>query len=229
MQTGILVISPNANHVKNDAVGAFIPEAKAFARFHGYDPNAVVKHFSPHGSYAARRASCDAHLRALRVEIHTLAFVCHGFRRGIQAGYQLGQIADLVSLLKGRLSPAGRVILYACDTARDSDEDTKDDRLPGPGGDGGFADALRDRAEAEGMPITVYAHTTAGHATQNPYVRVFEPGGGGAGGHWLIDPGEPVFRQWGRALRDPSNTLRYRFPYLTSEDIRRELTQPALG
>jgi hypothetical protein len=185
-----------------------------------------VKYFDPRLDYAGRRATCNAALRALRMPIDTLAMFCHGFRRGVQAGYLLGNVGELAELLALHMKPDGWVLLYACDTGRDEDEDTKDERLPGPGGDGGFADALRDACEQHGLRVSVMGHTTRGHCTENPNVRRFLPGLGGKGGEWYVDPDpgkSPFFRRWSRALRDPKGTLRYRFPFMSPAEIQAEL------
>lgn len=227
LQTGILCIAPSVNTPgKSDATGAFIPEARAYALHHGYDPTAVVRLFDPRLSLAGRRATVNAHIRALRVPVHTLAFFCHGYRRGLQTGHQLEHVDELASMLRLAAKPDAWVLLYACETGRDSDEDTQDDRLPGPGGDGGFADALRDACGRQGLQISVMGHTTAGHCTQNPNARRFVPGDGGRGGDWYVHQADPRFRAWSRALRDPKATLRYRFATMTPGQLKDELEPP---
>jgi len=71
-------------------------------------------------------------------------------------------------------------------------------------GDGGFADKLRDAFCEAGMTwVKVYAHTTAGHTTRNPYVRIFEGQGspiGGIGGQLLVQPGAKLWKTWRSAL-----------------------------
>jgi hypothetical protein len=226
--TGILCLVPSANSPgKHDQSGAFLPEAHAFARFHGADPTQVVRYFDPAQDYAGRRASCNAAIRALRVKVDALAFFCHGFRRGIQAGYLLGHVGDLADLLGQHMRPGGWVLLYACDTGRDGDDDTRDERLPGPGGDGGFADALRDACEDRGLRISVMGHSTAGHCTMNPNARRFVPGTGRKGGDWYVDPTNPQFLRWQAALRSPRSTLRWRFPVMTPAELSLELAQGA--
>lgn len=227
LQQGILCITPSANTPgKSDATGAFIPEARAYAAHHGYDPQAVVRSFDPRLNLAGRRAAVNAILRAVRVPVHTLAIFCHGYRRGLQTGHQLEHVNELAAMLQVNAKPDAWVLLYACETGRDSDEDTQDDRLPGPGGDGGFADALRDACERKGLGISVMGHTTAGHCTQNPNARRFAPSTGGKGGEWYVHTSEPLFRPWARALRDQKSTLRYRFPQMTREAIVAELVPP---
>lgn len=227
---GILCLVPSSNSPgKQDATGAFLPQARAFAEFHGYSGDSVMRYFDPAQSIFARRASCNAALRALRLPIKSLAFFCHGYRRGLQAGYQTGHVAELAELLAahGRMVEGGWVLLYACDTGRDADEDTQDDRLPGPGGDGGFADALRDALEKRRLTISVMAHTTRGHTTENPNVRRFVAGTGGLGGEWYVDPTSPLFQRWARALKDPHSTLKWRFPTMTPLELASELAAMA--
>jgi hypothetical protein len=110
-----------------------------------------------------------------------VAFFCHGLLSSLQAGFRKGSVERLARAL-GQPN-AGRLVVYlfACDAAKGL--------LRAPGGDGGFADALRDtwcRVYPQGS-ITVFAHATAGHTTKNPFLRVFEEPAG-IGGHWVITP-----------------------------------------
>src|SRR5690606_18287712 len=100
------------------------------------------------------------------------------------------------------------ITLYACDAARDGDSDRRDDVAPGPGGDGGFADALRDALSADHhMHGHVDAHASLGHATKNPFVRRFWMDGESAdiGGDWLISPGSPAWRTWVRRMANKTD------------------------
>ena len=88
----------------------------------------------------------------------------------------------------------------------------------GPGGDGGFADALRDALSERGVTGHVDAHVTTGHTTRNPHVRRFYCDGAaaGTGGDWLVAPGSPKWRRWVTALK---GDMRFRFPWLTPAEI----------
>ena len=68
------------------------------------------------------------------------------------------------------------------------------------------------------------AHTTAGPATVNPFIKFFDGQGskfGGTGASFLIPPGTP--RYW-KALRKHLQTdFRFRFPFMTVTEVQAEL------
>lgn len=206
---------------KKDATGAFHPEALAFLRHHQQSPTAMIR-FAARADFAVRRTTCTRALEAVN-GLDVLALFCHGWRDGLQAGFRLANVRPLAALLSKRMAPEAHVVLYACDAGRDADDEERDDVLGGPGGDGGFADALRDACETLGAHITVTAHATAGHCTRNPYTRFFAPGCMGRGGSWYVEPNSSLWRPWVRALQDPTSTLRYRFWQMTPEQIAAEL------
>jgi hypothetical protein len=200
--------------------------AEAFSRFMGADPDTTIKRFAARAAVSARRLTCTGHIRAFGQPIRTLAFFCHGFKGGIQAGFQSGHVQLLAQLLARYATIDAYVLLYACDAARDADAHTADDTQEGPGGDGGFADLLRDACEDLGRRVTVMAHATRGHCAWNPYARRFRPDTGRYGGDWYVAPGSPVWLRWARALRDPQSSLRWRFPRMEPAEIERELLGP---
>jgi hypothetical protein len=210
---------------KFDTSGAFFPEARAFARFHGADPDTVIKRFPTHAPLDQRRATCTIALRNLQTPplLDVVAFFCHGWKAGLQAGYMRQHALLLAQLLAQRAKLTAHVLFFACDTARDDDTAGVDDLSPGPGGDGGFADELRDACEAIGRQVTVMGHASAGHCSYNPYARYFAPGCQGKGGHWYVEPKSQHWQAWIRSLRDPRSTLRFRFWQMTPEDIADEL------
>ena len=207
---------------KKDVTGAFYPEALAFTRHHRLSPAAIVR-FPARSDYGVRRQACTRAIRSVQAELDVLAFFCHGWRDGIQAGFRIANVRALAALIADHVAPNGNVILYACEAARDADDDQEDDLVGGPGGDGGFADELRDACETLGRRITVTGHASAGHCTWNPYVRAFGPGCHGRGGHWVVEPDSALWRPWVRALRASESSLRYRFWSMTAEAIREEL------
>lgn len=168
-----------------------------------------------------------------------VAFFCHGYSRGIQCGFDLSTVDDLAESISEYGGDEVRVPLYACDTARDLDRDRKDD-LEQFGGDGGFADELRDAlCEAEAIFCRVDAHTTAGHTTRNPNDRRFEGQGSAVGGHggYYIVPfptkelldgltknqkrkRREAWSIWRKALR---TTFRFSFPFMTTAEIHETL------
>lgn len=219
----LLCLVPDGNTPgKKDVTGAFHPEAVALAKQLGVDPAAAIRRFPAKASLPQRRAVCTRMLEEAR-DLEVLAVFCHGWRNGLQAGYQLAQVRTLARLVAEHMVERAHVVLFACEAGRDADADSTDDREPGPGGDGGFADELRDACESLGRQVTVMGHTTAGHCTQNPYARRFAPGCMGRGGEWFVEPRSALWGRWVRALREPGGTLRLRFWGMTSEEIADEL------
>jgi hypothetical protein len=213
---------------KRDCTGAFLPEARLFTRLHSMSPPACF----PNAEGVGFRARGEAVLAALaqRRDLDVVAFFCHGWRDGLQCGFRLGTIDRLADALAVAGTRQLVVALYACDAARDADDARADDTgAAGPGGDGGFADELRDALCRRGLvDCRVDAHVTTAHTTRNPYVRRFEGGGsvtGGQGGAWLVRPGSRLWRPWVEALRAPSTRpLRLRFPLMSAAEIHAELT-----
>jgi hypothetical protein len=212
----ILALAPKWNAAgKKDASGAFQPEALAFAKRHGV-PKANVAWIDNRLSKPAMRQAVLARIAAVREQagaVEALALFCHGLAKSIQFGFGLAQTGDLAVALCG--FPRVRVALYACNAAKGAGADAA-------GGDGGFADRLRDAlCEAGAVDCQVDAHSTAGHTTRNPFVRRFQGMGsevGGAGGYHLVSPSHKVlFRKWKKALAD--TPLRFDFPFLSVAEI----------
>jgi hypothetical protein len=226
----VLCFVPDANTPgRSDTSGAFLPEARAFARHHGVNPEHVVRRFPAALPIQKRRAACVAAFDTCDQPLDAVAFFCHGWRDGLQSGFLRANVLVLARLMGMHARLDAHVLLYACDTGRDADLETDDDIESGPGGDGGFADELRDACEALGRRVTVMAHTTRGATTINPYARRFAPGCGGRGGEWYVEPEGPLWRLWVRALRDPRSTLKFRFPMMTPAEIAVELGGGAGG
>lgn len=213
-----LIIHAGYNTTKPDATGAFIPEARSYREMLlslGHEvASSVLDNRAPKPT---RRRQVEGHIstgKALGGWDH-VAFFGHGLSRSLQTGHDLTTVGALADALTGSVGASRRLVvtLYACDAG--------DSPRTGPGGDGGFADALRDALAARGVTGYVDAHTTTGHTTRNPHVRRFSMDGGpGVGGEWLVEPGSPLWRKWVAALKGP---MRFRFPLLTREQIRAEL------
>jgi hypothetical protein len=219
-----LVFVPDRNRPNVfDATGAFWPEAQHYCLAHRVTPAPIVKFPAVSTIMAARREPVLRALAAVRVPLETIAFFCHGYRDGLQAGFARADVVRLSQAIAMHSSFDAYVLLYACDAGRDGDDARIDDTQPGPGGDGGFADYLRDTLEQMGRRVTVVGHATAGHCTMNPYARRFAPGTGGKGGTWYVEPGSPLWARWVRALKEPNSTLRFRYPRMSSEAIAEEL------
>lgn len=151
-----------------------------------------------------------------------IALFSHGLKLSVQTGHGVEQVGQLADVIAGRGAPRVLVELYACDAARDGDANRRDDVTEAVGGDGGFADQLRDALAERGVLGHVDAHAKPGHTTRNPHLRRFHMDGGpGVGGEWLVEPGTPLWRPWISALK---GDLRHRFGLMTREEIERELT-----
>jgi hypothetical protein len=219
--SSIVCFAPKHNtDGKHDATGAFQPEMHAFA-----------KHWSRYGVDEAlidNERSADIMRKAVIAELQQhrqqkcIAFFCHGWKGGIQLGFRLYMVETFAAALGSAISATGCVVLYACDAGRDSDNESNDDLLPGPGGEGGFADELRDalcRARTDWVGH-VDAHVSTAHTTRNPHVRRFTAGGTS---EYLIRADSPLWPAWKRALK---GDLRFRFPLMSRSDIEVELKAP---
>jgi len=193
---------------KHDATGAFQPEVNGFSVRSGGAVNTWVDN---HATKPAMRADVLGMVHTVSPTL--LAVFSHGWRTGIQFGFGLPHVDELaVELARGCTSV--RVALYCCSTGSG----------PGVGGDGGFADMLRDAlCRAGAVNCQVDAHDRAGHTTKNPYVRRFTGQGsnvGGMGGQWIVAPGSALWGRWKAALR---GDLRWRFPTMDVAAIHAEL------
>ena len=210
-----LIILPQHNsHGKKDVTGAFEPEAFAFAKAReaaGWHCNIFA--FDNAASKPARRKQVESVIWEHEPDAlwDLVAFFCHGYTTGMQTGHDLATVDSLAECIALRSSDTVLVPLYACDTA-----DTRARKATG--GDGGFADALRDALSVRGKHGHVDAHTTTAHTTKNPHVRRFHMDGTGAaaGAGWLVDPKGPHWRAWRAALK---GDMRFRFPLLTADEI----------
>lgn len=219
-----LVLAPkhntDVNHdgrVDHDASGAFLPEARAFCALHKAAGPILFDNLAP---LPARLAEVSLRLAACSAgTVDTLAIFCHGWKAGLQCGVTMATVGDFAGALARVFSPSPRVVLYACDTGRDGDAERSDDDDPGPGGNGGLADKLRDELVRRDVHATIFAHTSTAHSTYNPYVRRFAPDEL-AGGRWVVEPYSELWEPWRRALRGP---LRFRFPFMEQEQIETEL------
>lgn len=210
-----LILRPlHASPSKPGDAGEFKREAERFAnalRADGWQ--CVTYAFDNAKSKAGRRTEVEAAIWECGDGglWDLVAVFCHGYTTGMQTGHDLATVDSLAECIALRSSDTVLVPLYACDTA-----DTRARKATG--GDGGFADALRDALSVRGKRGHVDAHTTTAHTTKNPHVRRFHMDGEarGTGGDWLVAPGSPKWRAWRAALRGP---MRFAFPLLTQAEI----------
>jgi hypothetical protein len=214
----VLAFAPMHNtKVRKDATGAFQPEAQAFCKMHGGRLVLVDNQKTAAEMRSAVIREVTLEPQQVTWERLVVAFFCHGSRNGIQFGFTRASVDPLATSIAAKSSEVV-VPLYACLAAGPATD--------AAGGDGGFADTLRDALCAAGSTwCRVDAHATAGHTTWNPYVRRFEGVGtktGGCGGQYIVAPGSKLWPKWRKALRETN--LRLRFPTLTIEDIHQQLT-----
>lgn len=192
----------------------------------------TVVHFDNHARMLARAATVLGAIDETVPTIVCCAFFCHGWSRGMQAGFDLrkaqGAHPDTLAAALARRAGNGVMVpLYACSTAAEPPGGTHSRSLDAPGGDGGFADQLRDACAKHGLTrVRIDAHDRLGDTVANPYVRRFEGDGTtapGYGGQWIVQPSSPLWPAWVAALKGP---LALHYPWLSTEAIRREL-EPA--
>lgn len=192
---------------RKDWSGAFWPEAKRFT------PDVVQVPLRGERHMPEQRTQIVDAIRAVRPTV--VAFFCHGLTRGIELGFRRPQAGELAAVLAE--VGCDRVALYCCSTGGG----------PGIGGDGGFADCLRDAMCRAGLvDCRVVAHVTAGHATMNPRKRFFEGLGspvGGIGGMDVVRPRSALWSRWCRRLRDTDDPLRFQLVEMTVGEIHRAL------
>ena len=200
-----LIFTPDRNsRNKKDFTGAFRPEAQAFARIKKSEGAVRIVEINTSKPLKHRRDQVLEALKSTPEDTHlaTVAFFCHGYADGIQFGFKNEHIPELVAAMKDVVTNDVCLPFYACSSAN-----TKVRHAPG--GDGGFCDELRDELCRQGMvDCSVIGHTTVGHTTRNPYVRVFNGNGssiGGTGGHWAIRPRSTYWKKWIKWLRADDN------------------------
>ena len=231
-KSGVIFVPDRNTHGKKDLTGAFLPEAKRFAREHQLAASAIVKIDVGKARIKRQQSVIDAiKTQADKQDgLDFVAFFCHGYRYRLQVGFGSRSTVDerwLRKLAKAVYDNTGWGVvlpLYACTTAT-SDRRKHDQTAAG---DGGFADELRDALCREGADqCRVVGHTTSGHTTKNPFVRVFEGNGsteGGTGGQWISRPRGPTWRRWKTWLREGNN--RFHFPFMETSEIIAKLPSP---
>lgn len=204
----MIVITPDRNVHKGDFTGAFEPESQLFMRV--VPGKHTLIQFDASKSMASRRRHVFDALEALEGGNYAgVACFCHGWHNGIQAGVRLANMHDFVHLITGAVKTGIDeksvlyTALYACSTAAKGDVP---EAASETGGDGGFADVMRDNFCLQGHPwCRVYGHTTPGHTTMNSQVRIFEGKGspiGGLGGEVFVrqpPPKNPLWPVWTKA------------------------------
>jgi hypothetical protein len=205
MKTLIIMGSSNTPGRK-DYTGAFLPEATAYQKVHGQADDII--HFDNQLPFSKRYADL-----VTRKSVSKL----------------LTEFEDLYT------DGALHVVLFCCSTGDDDDDDDEQGagtqlRDDGNLGEGSFADVWRDELCKHGSTnCRVVAHRTAGHTTKNPNVIIFDGNfspTGGIGGVMPISPAgdKKLWRTWVQMLK---TDFRFRFPYMTTVEIRNAVAQQA--
>ena len=217
----VLALLPDRNStdpdgtVRSDWSGAFRIEAERLIALHG----GRLVQIDVSQRTAARRAQVRAVLGQARAEgpLDLVAFLCHGWRTGIQLGYGLDDVDGLAEDLVALAAPS--IALYACGT-----------EVCEPGElctePNGFAAELNSALVRRSAALRLDAHAWSpggGHCTSNPLVVRSE----GTKIGWLIAPGSPLWPRWKAQLADRhGSTLRLRYPLLSREQLEQELRSP---
>lgn len=228
-----IIFTPDRNSKKadgtmdNDFVGAFDPESRRYAKYWRSCGDEVVLLTFDLSKRAKDRVESVLAAIETNAPIDRLAFFCHGWRTGLQPGLSSGDVVGRAGLMKfaqrlaAASTPGLKIALYACSTGSSNGP-------PGDGGDGGFADLLRDALCASGREhVTIFAHTTAGHTTRNEFIRLFSGHGnplGGIGGDDVVVRKSAMLTKLDTRLNAASDDFRWRIPYLSADEIRAELT-----
>ncbi len=210
---------------KKDATKAFQPEAKKFKELHA-GLGALPFLFNNHLKPSVMRSDVLSELALFR-NLDGVAFFCHGTKKTLQPGFNLSNINELAKgIAEVCVYQKPVIALYACDTARDLDKSRWDDRTDKIGGDGGFADALRDTlCRAGAIYCRVSAHSDEGHTDKLPHVRFFEGQGsatGGIGGYYPVPFKSKNWKKWIVALK---TDFRFQYPFMTATEIQDYLSK----
>lgn len=225
-ESRLLIFRPEHNsHEKHDVTGAFKPEAARFLKTVGEGSRVVT--FNNRLSMAKRRKEVIGAIEAARdegEEYDGVAFFCHGWMKGIQAGFTLFHVEQLARVVQSICGHSFTIVpLYCCSTG----DDPQDDPIEAAGtGDGSFADRLRDELAGQGANYCrVLAHSTVAHTTKNPFALFFDGDGSTDpvnGGYAVVGRRDrKLWQAWRQALR--TTDLRFRFPFMEVGEIHKEL------
>lgn len=225
----VLILTGDRNVKRADFTHVFLPESERFAQLVKPALGPVMSARIDVSVPLVRRAA-QALTEIEKVpdgSLRCLAIFSHGWPRGCQVGFDLTSVKTLATVLARKAQRGSKLVvaLYCCSTASFFRSIFGRTAI---GGDGGFADALRDAlCQAGCTDCAVYGHDTVGHATENPYVRVFEGLGspvGGHGGAWIVAPRSDLWRRWRVLLANPRRSdLRLRFPFESVAEIHDEV------
>lgn len=201
----MIVITPDRNVHSSDFKGAFEPESLTFMKVVP-GKHTLIKFDASKGMASRKRQVLEALEELEGGGYSGIALLCHGWHNGVQAGFRTRDIPELVQRVCAATKNGTdardvlHVPLFCCSTAA---KGKTPEAASETGGDGGFADVLRDTFCQQGKSwVRVYGHTTPGHTTKNSQVRMFEGKGspiGGCGGEVMVrqpPPKNPLWRVW---------------------------------
>lgn len=208
---------------RKDATGAFIPKAYRMRDYYARVAPIIVRGFDNHAPPAQRMRTVERHIESVGTrQVTLLAILCHGWRNRLDTGHSLATVKRLARSIRAVCVDDVRIALMACSTAATRSTPASRKlaaaiRRKIPEGEGGFADALRDELVVMGCAGGwIDGHTTAGPATENPFVRRMAMERV-EGGKWIVEPRSALWERWRTALHDD---LQYRFPVLELDAIR---------
>ncbi len=210
----------NSEDKPADYTGAFLPEALAFMKFHNI-PSSNHLRVDITKTESTRRQRIYDFIRKRKKEIGEIdgiAFFCHGLTRKIQLGIRISDLENFSYLLKEVVNAEKNTItiaLYCGSTGTN----------PGVGGDGGFADKLRDSLCQVGLTqCSILTHSVSGHTTKNVMKKKFDGMDspvGGTGGLSIVNPNTVLWNKWKTAIT--TTNFRYKIPFMTIAEIHKEL------
>ena len=227
----ILVVYTNKNdpRLPNDAGGAFIPEAMAFAKLHKVPETNMLGVPCPGMPAGKRReAVCDFFRGHTDGKIEMIAWFGHGYSTGIQFGFNIQTIPQLVEYMKLCCADDVSMIFYACSTGSTN---KKTRAIKSPGTNNGFADKVRDYMLWAGFRGGwIDGHLKPGHTTLQPFLLRFyvEPMFEGIwdvpGGEWIISPKGPLWKKWRDAIQTKGSTFKFLIPFAAQAEIMEMLS-----
>lgn len=213
----------------------FKREAESEGEYFGIAPIA----FPVNVNEAARRRFVLDEIKKHGKGVERIDLLCHGWQTGIQAGFDRSNCSELARAIAGACLPGASVGLYACSTGKGPGVDRDGTGEAYGVGEGGFADSLRDWLGINGMEGGyVFAHSSKGHLSMNPDVRMYRIGTKEAGGvdiaPLFVPLGEKdkrspakrkadrsLYLKWRSMLHDGNR--RWEIPEMTPEILRVEI------
>lgn len=203
-----LVVFPIHNQIKNDALGAFVPEAHAFQRFHAERIAFDAFAFDP--KHVRKEDFFDT-LKAKPYDI--IAIFSHGLWNKLpQLHVGLDDIPEMVNCITAKRV---NLIFYCCLLAQPKDEPN-------------FAQLTANCLELSmsGRKFDLWAHRTAGHTTKNPQITHYSSDNGLASVIEYPSCLKNYGTKFAKVMREEKNPLRFCYPFSQSSfETMREVVE----